>query len=215
MIDPRALGVYVVTSGAFGPHRDHRALARAAIDGGAGAVQLRAPELDDAALLTIATELSRACRDAGVLFIVNDRVDVALESGAAGAHVGQTDDPQSARRRLGTNRVLGVSVGDVAEAVAAERVGADYLGVTVWSTSTKPEAEGRGLDGLRDVVAATALPVVGIGGIDVGNAGLVLNTGAVGVAVISAVAAAADPVLATRSLADVVDRHRASHGAAR
>jgi thiamine-phosphate pyrophosphorylase len=149
------------------------------------------------------------------MFIVNDRVDVALESGAAGAHVGQTDDPQRARRRLGSNRVLGVSVGDVGEAVAAERVGADYLGVTVWSTSTKPEAEGRGLDGLRDVVAATALPVVGIGGIDVGNAGMVLDTGAVGVAVISAVAAAVDPVLVTRSLADIVDRHRAGRAGAR
>jgi thiamine-phosphate pyrophosphorylase len=94
-------------------------------------------------------------------------------------------------------------------------VGADYLGVTVWSTSTKPEAEGRGLDGLRDVVAATALPVVGIGGIDVGNAGLVLDTGAVGVAVISAVAAAVDPELVTRSLADIVDRHRSGRAAAR
>jgi len=215
MIDPHALGVYVVTSGAFGPQRDHRALGRAAIDGGAGAVQLRAPELDDAALLPIAADLSRACRDAGVMFIVNDRVDVALESGAAGAHVGQADDPQRARRRLGSNRVLGVSVGDAGEALSAERVGADYLGVTVWSTSTKPEAEGRGLDGLRDVVAATALPVVGIGGIDVGNAGLVMDTGAVGVAVISAVAAAVDPVLVTRSLADIVDRHRSGRAAAR
>ena len=98
----------------------------------------------------------------------------------AGAHVGQADDPQRARRRLGTDRVLGVSVGDVDEAVAAERAGADYLGVTVWSTSTKPEAEARGLEGLRDVVAATALPVVGIGGIDAGNAALVLDAGAVG-----------------------------------
>ena len=71
------------------------------------------------------------------------------------------------------------------------------------------------MDGLRDVVAATALPVVGIGGIDVGNAGLVLDTGAVGVAVISAVAAAVDPVLVTRSLADIVDRHRSGRAAAR
>ena len=215
MIDPRALGLYVVTSGAFGPDRDHRALARAAIEGGATAVQLRAPELDDTELLTIAAELATACRVAGVLFVVNDRVDVALESGAAGAHVGQADDPEGARRRLGSARVLGVSVGDAGEAVAAERVGADYLGVTVWSTPTKPEAVARGLDGLRDVVAATGLPVVGIGGIDTENAVRVLDAGAVGVAVISVVATAADPVAATHSLATVVDRHRAAHGAVR
>jgi thiamine-phosphate pyrophosphorylase len=215
MIDPRTLGVYIVTSGAFGPGREHRALARAAIDGGATAVQLRAPELDDAELLPIATEVAIACREAGVWFIVNDRIDVALESGAAGVHVGQDDDPQRARRRLGAGRVLGVSVGNADEAVAAARAGADYLGVTVWSTPTKPEAEARGLDGVRAVVDATRLPVVGIGGIDAENATLVLGAGAVGVAVISAVASAADPVAATRSLADVVQRHRASHEVAR
>ena len=215
MIDPRTLGVYVVTSGAFGPDRGHRSLARAAIDGGATTVQLRAPELDDAELMTTAADVAIACREAGVWFIVNDRLDVALESGAAGLHVGQDDDPSHARRRLGPDRVLGVSVGNAEEAVAAERGGADYLGVTVWSTPTKPEAIAGGLDGLRAVVDATPLPVVGIGGIDIENAVDVLDAGAVGVAVISAVATAADPVAATRSLADVVDRYRAAHGAVR
>lgn len=215
MMDPRTLGVYVVTSGAFGPDRDHHSLARAAIDGGATAVQLRAPELDDDALLPLAIELATACRGAGVLFVVNDRLDVALESDAAGVHLGQHDDPHDARRRLGAGRVLGVSVGDVDEAVAAEHAGADYLGMTVWSTPTKPDAEPRGLEGLGAVVEATTLPVVGIGGILASNATLVLEAGAAGFAVISAVAAAPDPVGATRSLVDVVDRHRAAHGAAR
>ena len=101
MMDPRTLGVYVVTSGAFGPDRDHRSLARAAIDGGATAVQLRAPELDDEALLPLAIELAAACRDAGVLFVVNDRLEVALESDAAGVHLGQHDDPHDARAATG------------------------------------------------------------------------------------------------------------------
>jgi thiamine-phosphate diphosphorylase len=214
-MDPRTLGLYVVTSGAFGPGRDHRSLARAAIDGGATAVQLRAPELDDETLLPLAIELAAACREAGVLFVVNDRLDVALESDAAGVHLGQDDDPHGARLRLGAGRVLGVSVGDVDEAVAAERAGADYLGMTVWATPTKPDAEPRGLEGLGAVVEATTLPVVGIGGIFASNATLVLEAGAAGFAVISAVAAAADPVAATRALADVVDRHRAAHGATR
>ena len=210
MVDPEALEVYVVTSAAFGTDRDHRAVASAAIAGGATAVQLRAPELEDDALSSVAAELSRTCRDAGVLFVVNDRLDVALDSDASGVHVGQADDPEDARRRLGPNRVLGVSVGDEHEAVAAERAGADYLGVTVWSTPTKPEAEGHGLDGLAAVVRATALPVVGIGGISTSNAAQVLEAGAAGVAVISAVAAAPDPVAATRALVDVVGRFRAT-----
>jgi thiamine-phosphate pyrophosphorylase len=215
MIEPRALGIYVVTSGAFGPGRDHRSLARAAIEGGATALQLRAPELDDADLLATAAELAVACRDAGVLFTVNDRVDVALRSGAEGVHVGQDDDPRTARRRLGPDRVLGVSVGNPAEAVAAARAGADYLGVTVWATVTKPEAAARGTDGLRAVVEAVSLPVVGIGGIDAENAASVLDAGAAGVAVISAVASAADPVAATRALVGTVERFRTAHGAVR
>jgi thiamine-phosphate pyrophosphorylase len=93
----------------------------------------------------------------------------------------------------------------------AERAGADYLGVTVWPTPTKPEAEGRGLDGIGAVVAATSLPVVGIGGIVAGNAARVLEAGAVGVAVISAVASPADPVAATRTLVRVVERFRTGH----
>lgn len=207
MFDPSALGVYVVTSASFG--RDHRTLAFAAIEGGATAIQLRAPELDDAALLPVAVDLATACRESGLLSVVNDRLDVALESGAAGVHLGQDDDPSAARRRLGADRVLGVSVGGVDEAVAAERAGADYLGVTVWSTPTKPEAEARGLDGLTRIVAATSVPVVGIGGISATNALRVLEAGAAGVAVISAVAAAADPVQATRELVAIVERFRA------
>ncbi|MGZ8588088.1 MAG: thiamine phosphate synthase [Actinomycetota bacterium] len=215
MFDPAALEVYVVTSAAFGPGRDHRTVTHAAIEGGATAVQLRAPELDDDALLPLASELAEACRAADVLFIVNDRLDVALESGAAGVHLGQDDDPRVARRRLGAHRVLGVSVGTVDEAMAAEHAGADYLGVTVWSSPTKPDAVARGLEGLGEVVEITTLPVVGIGGIFASNATLVLEAGAAGIAVISAVAASADPVAAVGALVGVVERFRATHGAVR
>ena len=82
----------------------------AAIEGGATAVQLRAPELSPQELLPLATELADRCREAGVLFIVNDRLTVAVESGAAGAHVGQEDGPASARALLGVDPVLGISV---------------------------------------------------------------------------------------------------------
>jgi thiamine-phosphate pyrophosphorylase len=200
---PLRLGVYVITSADLFPGRGHWDVALAAIEGGADAIQLRAPELSDDELLPVASGLAAACRAARVLFVVNNRVDVAAESGV-GAHVGQGDDVTGARRRLGSAGVLGVSVANPEEAHAAEAAGADYLGVTVWATPTKPEAIPRGVEGLRAVVEATTIPVVAIGGIDARNAEQVLAAGAVGVAVISAVGAADDPVAATRDLVDAV-----------
>jgi thiamine-phosphate pyrophosphorylase len=203
-IEPQRLSLYIVTSSGFVPGRSHREVALAALEGGATAIQLRAPELGDADLLPLAQELRDACRAAGALFVVNDRVEVAAEAGA-GAHVGQDDDPSLARGVLGAEAVLGVSVATPDEAEAAEAAGADYLGVTVWATPTKPEAVPRGLDGLRAVVGATSLPVVGIGGINLRNAFEVVEAGAAGIAVISAVGAAPDIVTATRRLRSVVE----------
>jgi thiamine-phosphate pyrophosphorylase len=208
-LDPRSLRVYVVTSSGFVPGRGHPEVARAAIAGAATAVQLRAPELDDVRLGDLALELSEACHSAGILFVVNDRPNVAAAFGA-GVHVGQADDPGSARAAIGPSAVLGVSVSAAEEARAAEAAGADYLGVTVWATPTKPEASPRGLEGLREIVGATSLPVVGIGGIDARNAREVLDAGAAGVCVVSAVGAAADPERATRELADAVQAWEAA-----
>ena len=122
----------------------------------------------------------------------------------AGVHVGQGDDPSDARRRIGSETVLGISVSSSEQAVEAERAGADYLGVTVWGTVTKPEASPIGIEGLRSVVDGTSLPVVAIGGVDADNARKALEAGAAGVAVVSAVGAARDPVTATRRLVRAV-----------
>jgi thiamine-phosphate pyrophosphorylase len=202
-LDDGSLAVYVVTSSGLAPGRGHRDVAVAAIEGGATALQLRAPELSDEQLRPLAWDLAEQCREAGVLFVVNDRVDVAARAGA-GVHVGQGDDPSEARRRIGSEAVLGISVSSPGQANQAERAGADYLGVTVWATATKPEAAPVELEGLRAVVQATSLPVVAIGGIDADNASEALEAGAVGVAVVSAVGAAPDPVAATRRLVDAV-----------
>jgi thiamine-phosphate pyrophosphorylase len=202
-LDSGSLQVYVVTSSGLAPGRGHRDVAVAALDGGATALQLRAPELSDEQLRPLASDLAERCREAGVLFIVNDRVDVAAQAGA-GVHVGQGDDPSEARRRIGPEAVLGISVSSQEQALEAERADADYLGVTVWTTATKPEAAPLGLEGLRAVVEATSLPVVAIGGIDADNASQALEAGAAGIAVVSAVGAASDPVAATQRLVEAV-----------
>jgi thiamine-phosphate pyrophosphorylase len=206
-LDPRSLRVYVVTSGGFG--RSHREVAVAAIEGGATAIQLRAPELALPDLRALATELASSCRSAGVLFVVNDALEIAVGLEDAGLHVGEDEDAALVREALGPARVLGVSVSNEDQARAAAAAGADYLGVTMWATATKPEAVAVGPEMVRTVADATGLPVVGIGGIGPGNAEQVLDAGAAGIAVISAVAAAKDPVAATRDLRRLVDAHRA------
>jgi thiamine-phosphate diphosphorylase len=195
----------VITTGTLVSGRAHAEIATAAVEGGATAVQLRAPELDDDRLLPLARAVAGICAEGGVLFVVNDRVTVAVGSGAAGAHVGQDDHPAAARATLGPDRLLGVSVGSPDQARAAEAAGADYLGVTIWETTTKADAVPVGLEGLRAVVQASSLPVVGVGGVDASNATRVLEAGAAGVAVISAVAAADDPVEAVRELRSTVE----------
>jgi thiamine-phosphate pyrophosphorylase len=203
-----ALDVCVVTSAGLVPGRTHSDVALAAVEGGATAVQLRAPDVADDELVVLARDLVARCRERGVLFLVNDRVGVAIESGSDGVHLGQGDPLEGAREQLG-DLVLGVSVGSREEARAAQEAGADYLGVTVWATATKPEALPVGLDGLRSIVESTSLPIVGIGGVNASNAGEVLAAGAAGVAVVSAVGAAPDPVEATRALVEAVRTSKA------
>jgi thiamine-phosphate pyrophosphorylase len=178
--------------------------------GGANALQLRAPELGDKELLSLARELADYCRARGVLFLVNDRVDVALEAGADGVHVGQSDHPERARDHLGPEPLLGVSLNVPDQAGEAESVGASYVAVTVWPTATKPEAVPLELEGLRRTCSLTSLPVVAIGGINASNADAVLEAGAAGVGVVSAVGAAPDPAAATRELAEAVRAYRSA-----
>ncbi len=199
--------VYVIADGeARG--RSHREIAEAAILGGATAVQLRMKEKPARVIIETARAIAPLCRAAGVTFVLNDRVDVALAAGADGVHVGQEDLPATdARRLLGRGRVLGVSAATEAEAAAAWHGGADYLGVgAVYATGTKADAGPPvGLDRIRAVARAVPLPVIGIGGITVENAAAVLRAGAAGVAVITAVTLADDMVAATRRLREQVD----------
>lgn len=202
MIDAGRLRVYVVTPD--GGDRSPDDVVAAAIRGGATAIQLRAPSLAPDELIPLGRRIARLCRDAGVLFVVNDAAEVALAVGADGVHVGQDTDAAAVRRTIGPDLALGVSVSDAEQAARASTDGADHLGVTVWSTPTKADARPVGLAGVAAVARSTSLPVVGIGGIHAGNAADVVAAGAAGVAVISAVASADDPEAATRRLVAAV-----------
>ena len=200
--------VYVITDSHQARGRSHREIAEAAIRGGATAVQLRMKDEPARVMLEAAREIAPLCRAAGVAFIVNDRVDVALISGADGVHVGQDDLPaRDVRALMGPRALIGVSAATVEEGEAAERMGADYLGVgAVYPIGTKPDAGAPvGLARLGEIRRAVHLPLVGIGGITADNAAAVIRAGASGVAVITAVTMAKDMAAATRRLREEVD----------
>jgi len=199
--------VYVITDRAAGRGRPHDEMAAAAIAGGATIIQLREKALTAREFVEAAGRACEVARRAGVPLIINDRVDVALAVDADGVHVGPDDLPVAvARRLLGPRKIVGASVGTIEEAVAAERDGADYLGVgSVFATPSKADAgEPIGIAGLREIARAVHIRVVGIGGIDPGNAPDVIAAGATGVAVISAAVGSEDVTAATRALVEVV-----------
>jgi thiamine-phosphate pyrophosphorylase len=193
--------------------RTHADIARAALEGGADAVQIRDKSATAQNLGLAVAECQPLARKYGAALLVNDRVDVAFLCGADGAHVGQEDLPAAAARRLLPRpAILGVSVSTLEEAERAARDGADYLGVgPVFATGTKKDAGAPlGLEAIAALVQAASLPVVAIGGIDYENVAAVLRTGVAGVAVVSAVSGAADMAAAARALkARIVEARRA------
>jgi thiamine-phosphate pyrophosphorylase len=201
--------LYVITDEQVGRGRSHLQIAEAAILGGADVLQLRDKESSGGRLFRVALQLRKLTREAKVPLIVNDRLDIALAVDADGVHLGQADLPASvARNIMGSGRILGVSAETVAEAVAAEKDGADYLGVgpVFDARGTKPDAgEPRGLELIESVRRHCRLPIVAIGGIDPDNARKVLEAGADAVAVISAIAAADDIEEAARRMKGILE----------
>ena len=203
--------LYVLTDRGVARGRSQGEVVRQAIWGGATMVQLRGKQLTTLQLLEAAREVRRVTGEAGVPFIVNDRVDIALAAEADGVHVGHIGQedlpPDVARRLLGPARLVGVSVATPEEARLAEQLGADYVSVgPVYETAVKLDAgPSVGLERVRAVRAATRLPLVAIGGITAATAGEVIRAGADGIAVISAVVAAEDISAAARQLRAAIE----------
>ena len=206
-----AYDLYVVTDERLSQGLTHARIAELAVLGGADVIQLRDKERSGRELFMIAQEIRVSTRKTGALFIMNDRLDVALACGADGVHLGQDDIPLPAARMIASRPfIIGISVANVREAVLAEEEGADYVAVSpVFSTGSKDDAgPGHGLEMVKDIRAAVSVPVIGIGGIHGGNAGEVIAAGADGVAVISAVVSQHDVTGAARSLRDIIRKEK-------
>ena len=179
-----------------------------ALDNGMTCVQLREKHMSDEDFLSEAREVSALCKHYNVPFIINDNVDVAIACGADGIHVGQSDEAATqVRARVGSSMIVGVSASSLEEAIKAEKDGADYVGVgTVFSTSTKADADYLSMDELRAICETVNIPTVAIGGIHAGNIQLLQGTGIDGVAVVSAIFGADDSAAATAQLRALAEK---------
>ena len=176
-----------------------------ALRGGVTCVQLREKELDEGAFLKEAIEIKELCHKYQVPFFVNDNVEIAIQCGADGIHVGQEDMAAGAVRALvGDQMMIGVSVHTVEEAIEAVKNGADCLGVgAMFSTSTKLDADVLPMQTLADICHAVDIPVVAIGGLNKNNIAKLAGTGVDGVALVSAIFAAEDIESECRELARI------------
>ena len=179
-----------------------------ALLGGATCIQLREKELDSASFLVEAMEIQTLCRQYKVPFIINDNVEIACQIHADGVHVGQHDmEAGHVRAMLGENKILGVSVQTVEQAVLAEARGADYLGVgAVFRTGSKADADDVSYETLKAICEAVQIPVVAIGGIGVQNILELKGSGICGVAVISAIFASENIRTATAELKTLAEK---------
>ena len=184
------------------------------LQNGATFLQIREKDLAQDAFEAEAERLKTLCTQHEVPFVVNDSVEIALQCDADGVHVGQSDiKGRDIRAIIGPDKILGISAGTVEEAVAAEKAGADYIGVgAVFPTGTKKNATPMTMEQLKEIVSSVSIPVVAIGGIGAGNILQLRGSGVDGVAVVSAIFAAENPGKATADLLKLAEKMVASHG---
>ncbi len=165
-------------------------------------IQLREKKLDYQSFKELAIEIKKVTDKYQVPFVINDNVQIAKEVDADGVHVGQSDlEAKKAREILGEDKIIGVSVGNVEEAIKAEEAGADYLGAgSIFNTTSKSDAKNINMEEIKKIIKAVSIPVLGIGGINKGNIHLLKGSGLDGIAVISAILAKENVGEATKNL---------------
>lgn len=199
--------LYLVTDRGLAHGRSTLEIVSAAVKGGATVVQLREKDCSTRQFIEEALNIRDFLKTRNIPLIINDRLDVAQAAKADGVHLGQTDMPlEMARGILGDTMIIGISAESLQNAIEAEKGGADYLGVSpIYATPTKTDtALPLGLNGLREIRKTVKLPLVGIGGLNRDNAADVICSGADGVAVVSAIVAAADPETAASELKNII-----------
>lgn len=201
-LDKNSMTLYAVTDRTWLRDRSLAVLVEESIKAGVTFVQLREKNIDFDSFVELAKEIKTITDKYNVPYVINDNVEVALACNADGVHIGQNDmEASNVRERIGSNKILGVSVQTIDQAILAEKKGADYLGVgAVFSTSTKLDATDVSFDTLKEICNAVSIPVVAIGGINKDNILKLSGSGASGVAVVSAIFAKEDICKATKEL---------------
>ncbi len=208
---PFDLSLYLVTDRPLSGGRDMAWIVREAAAGGVTMVQLREKECSTAEFIQLARELKAALAPLGIPLIINDRVDVALAVDADGVHIGQSDMPYAtARKLLGSDKIIGLSVETMDEVIAANALDVDYIGISpVYATPTKTDTlTPFGLDDVDEVMRCSRHRCVAIGGMNRDTVGEVIAHGVEGVAVVSAIVAAPSPREAAAELAEIISTKR-------
>lgn len=203
--------LYLVTDRQLSLPRTVEEVVQLAVRGGATVVQLREKDCSTREYVELAHRLKEILEPSRIPLIINDRIDVALAVGADGVHIGQSDMPYfDARRLMGPDALVGLSVETIEQGTEAENLDADYLGVSpIFSTPTKKDTTAEwGIEGLRSLRSKTRHALVAIGGINSSNARAVVEAGADGLAVVSAICAARDPEDASRTLRTIIEQTR-------
>jgi len=203
--------LYLVTDRGLSRGRTTIQIVEAALCGGVTCVQLREKTCSTREFITQALSIKDHLKRHNVPIIINDRVDIAQAVNADGVHLGQSDMPiETAKAILKDSMIIGISAESLEDAVQGEKDGADYIGVSpIYATPTKTDAASPlGLEGLREIRKSVKIPLVGIGGLNRENAGEVINNGADGVAVVSAIVAADNPEKVARELKKIIEQAR-------
>jgi len=201
--------LYLVTDRSLSKGRTTFEIVEAAVKGGVTCVQLREKQCDTREFIDEALLIKDFLKLKRIPLIINDRLDVAQAVGADGVHLGQSDMPFSmAKKIVGDSMLIGISAESLDDAIQAEKEGADYIGVSpIFQTPTKTDtAPPLGLTGLQKIRETVDIPLVGIGGLNKTNAQEVIEGGADGIAVVSAIVSADDPELAAKSLKEIIHK---------
>jgi thiamine-phosphate pyrophosphorylase len=213
--------LYLVTDRDLSRGRSNMEIVQAAVRGGVTVVQLREKDAGTRDFYEEGLRIKRFLSERNIPLIINDRIDIMLALDADGVHLGKDDMPPAvARRLIGPEKILGVSVFDPKEAREAEAIGADYLGLSpIFVTATKPELTKQiGIEGIGPIRKAVAIPLVGIGALKAGNAYEAVGAGLDGVAVVSGIVSQEDPEASARAIRREVMRAKglpwngAAHG---